>query len=64
MRIAIYARFSSASQSAASIEDQVRLCKARIRKDGWILIATYTDRTQSGAIRLRAGYQKLLEDAR
>jgi DNA invertase Pin-like site-specific DNA recombinase len=64
MRAAIYARFSSENQRTASIEDQVRLCKARIKTEGWVLIATYTDRAQSGASRLRAGYQELLEDAR
>ena len=64
MRAAIYARYSSDLQRDASIEDQVRLCKARIKEQGWTLSATYTDRAQSGASRLRSGYQKLLEDAR
>jgi site-specific DNA recombinase len=61
---AIYARYSSDLQRDASIEDQVRLCKTRIEKEGWALVATYTDRAQSGASRLRPGYQRLLEDAR
>ena len=64
MRAAIYARYSSDLQRDASIEDQVRLCKARIKAEGWTLSATYTDRAQSGASRLRPGYQSLLEDAR
>jgi len=64
MRAIIYARYSSDLQHDASIEDQVRLCKARIEKEGWTLVSIYTDRAQSGANRLRPGYQKMLEDAR
>src|SRR5262244_2100388 len=63
-RAAVYARYSSDLQSAASIEDQVRLCRARIESEGWQLAAVYTDAAFSGASRLRPGYQKLLEDAR
>jgi site-specific DNA recombinase len=59
-----YARYSSELQRDASIENQARKCKARIAQVGWTLIATYTDRAVSGAIRMRPGYQKLLEDAR
>ena len=64
MRAVIYARYSSDLQRDASIEDQVRLCRERIEKEGWRLVATYTDHAVSGATRLRPGYQKLLEDAR
>ena len=64
MRATIYARYSSDLQRAASIENQVRLCRERISREGWELVATYTDRASSGANRLRPGYQKLMEDAR
>src|SRR3954447_17999872 len=64
IRSAIYARYSSELQRDASIEDQVRACKARIEAEGWTIAATYTDHAISGASRLRPGYQKLLEDAR
>ncbi len=64
MRAVIYARYSSDLQRDASVEDQIRLCRERIAHDGWQLITTYTDRAQSGASPLRAGYQRLLEDAR
>jgi predicted site-specific integrase-resolvase len=60
----IYARYSSEHQREASIEDQVRTCKARIEAEGWTLVATYTDYAQSGASHLRPGYQKLLADGR
>ncbi len=64
MRAAIYARYSSDSQRDASIEDQVRICKAWIEKEGMNLSAVYSDHGLSGATRLRPGYQQLLEDAR
>ena len=64
IRAVIYARYSSALQHDASIEDQVRSCRARIEKEGWTFVTSYTDHAISGSIRLRPGYQKLLEDAR
>ena len=64
MRAAIYARYSSDLQRDASIEDQVRLCKARIDTEKWVSAGVYTDHAMSGSIRMRPGYQKLLEDAR
>lgn len=64
MRAAIYARYSTDLQRDASIDDQVRSCKARIDKEGRVLLTTYTDRAISGSIRMRPGYQKLLQDAR
>jgi site-specific DNA recombinase len=63
-RAVIYARYSSEHQREASIEDQVRTCKARIAAEGWTLVATYTDYAQSGASHLRPGYQKVLADGR
>ncbi len=64
MRTVIYARYSSDNQRDASIEDQVRLCRARIDSEGWRYLQTYADRAKTGATTLRSGYQKLLEDAR
>jgi site-specific DNA recombinase len=55
---------SSDLQRDASIADQVRSCEARIDKEGWTLVATYTDHAISGSTRMRPGYQKLIEDAR
>jgi site-specific DNA recombinase len=63
-RVVIYARYSSDQQRDASIEDQIRLCRARIDREGWSFQTAYTDHAVSGAIRLRPGYQNLLEDAR
>jgi len=64
-RAAIYARYSSDLQSDASIEDQIRLCRERIEREGWTYLQAYTDRGISGAsAHLRPAYQALLDDAR
>ncbi len=63
-RAVIYARYSSDNQREASIDDQVRLCRARIEREGWSAGEVYADRALSGATGLRPAYQKLLEDAR
>jgi DNA invertase Pin-like site-specific DNA recombinase len=63
-RAAIYARYSSEGQREASIEDQVRNCIKLIEDCGWQVAGTYSDRGISGATTLRAGYQRLLDDAR
>jgi site-specific DNA recombinase len=64
MRAVIYARYSTEMQRDASIEDQVRLCRARIEQEGWAYLHAYTDRAVSGASALRPAYQSLIEDAR
>ena len=63
MRAVIYARYSSDQQRAASIEDQVRLCRERIDREGWSLVQTFADRAMSGATLLRPGMQGLLAGA-
>ncbi len=64
MRAIVYARYSSDLQRDASIEDQIRLCRARIEHEGWGYLHAYTDRAISGSSTLRPAYQRLLEDAR
>ncbi len=64
MRAVIYARYSSDNQREASIEDQIRICRAHIEQQSWEYLTAYTDHAISGASTLRPGYQKLLEDAR
>jgi DNA invertase Pin-like site-specific DNA recombinase len=64
IRAVIYARYSSANQREASIDDQVRICSDLIRRQGWTLGAVHSDQALSGASTLRPGYQRLLEQAR
>ncbi len=63
-RVVIYARYSSDQQRDASIEDQIRMCRARVEREGWTFISAYTDHAISGASRHRPAYRQLLEDAR
>jgi DNA invertase Pin-like site-specific DNA recombinase len=64
MRAVIYARYSSDQQRATSIDDQIRLCKERIAREGWTLVQVYRDSAMSGATALRPGYQAMLAGAR
>ncbi len=62
-RVAIYARYSTDMQSAASIEDQIRLCEERVKAQGGEVINCYTDHGISGAsVILRPGVQQLIQD--
>ena len=64
IRAALYARYSSDQQNAASVVDQHNLCRERAEREGWQIVATYEDAAISGAsMILRPGIQKLLADA-
>lgn len=61
MRAFIYARYSTAMQSENSIEDQIRLCRERIEREGWTLEGVHTDPAISGvSIMQRPGMQEML----
>ena len=62
-KVAIYARYSSDLQSDASIEDQIRLCQERAKREGWKVYNCYTDHAVSGASMMRPGIQMLMQDA-
>ena len=64
-RAALYARYSSDQQRAASIEDQFRVCREHVEREGWTVASCYRDAAISGdSVILRPGIQTLLEDAR
>jgi DNA invertase Pin-like site-specific DNA recombinase len=63
-RAIIYARYSSDLQSDASIEDQVRRCRAKAISAEWEVKSVFTDHALSGASSLRPGYQSMLEAVR
>jgi site-specific DNA recombinase len=63
MRAAIYARYSTDMQSAASIEDQVRLCRAFCDANGWHVVEVFSDQAMSGATHLRPGFQRMQQGA-
>ena len=65
LRCALYARYSSDQQRAASIEDQFRVCREHAEREGWTIAGAYKDSAISGdSVILRSGVQALLEDAR
>lgn len=61
-RVAIYARFSSDTQSESSIEDQVRRCREFVLANGGAVTPelTFSDRAASGAGTDRVGYERLM----
>ena len=61
-RVGIYARYSTDLQRDASIEDQIRVCRDRLDREGWRLANCYTDFALSGATMMRPGLQALLAD--
>ncbi len=64
IRAALYARYSSDQQNAASIADQQRICRERAEREGWQIVGSFEDAAISGAsMILRPGVQKLLADA-
>ncbi len=65
LRCALYARYSSDQQRAASIEDQFRVCRDHAAREGWKIAGAYKDSAISGdSMILRPGIQALLDDAR
>jgi len=42
------------------MEDQIRICRARAAREGWIVVEVMTDAAISGGTTLRPGYQALL----
>ena len=64
MRVALYARYSSDLQNAASIQDQLAACRTYVaRMDGQV-VATFEDAAISGAsLANRPGLQTLMRDA-
>ena len=64
MRVALYARYSSDQQRAASIDDQLRECRAFAEREGWTVVEEYSDAAISGASSHRPGLQALVRDAR
>ena len=65
MRAVIYARYSSDLQSAASIEDQIRLCRERVEQENGTVVDIYADHAISGgSLHNRPSMQALLSQAK
>lgn len=65
MKAAVYARYSSESQRASSIEDQVRLCSREAERRGWTVTAIWKDEATSGALAAdqRPGFRDMMAAA-
>jgi DNA invertase Pin-like site-specific DNA recombinase len=64
IKVAIYARYSSENQPEHSIDDQVRICRARAEREGWTVTDIYADYALSGATTNRPCLQAMVADAR
>ncbi|HWM69949.1 MAG TPA: recombinase family protein [Steroidobacteraceae bacterium] len=63
MKVALYARFSTDLQRAASIEDQFRNCRKRADSERWTVVATFADAAMSGSDANRPQYLAMLDAA-
>jgi site-specific DNA recombinase len=64
MRVAVYARYSSDQQRAASIDDQLRLCREFAARHPWTVVAEHADAASSGASMItRPGFQAMVRGA-
>lgn len=62
LKTALYARYSTDKQRETSIDDQLRAAHARAEREGWAIVATYTDEEVSGStpVALRPGGKALM----
>ena len=63
MRVVIYARYSSHSQTEQSIEGQLQVCYEYVKNNGYTVIGEYIDRAQSGTTDNRAEFQRMIVDS-
>lgn len=62
--VAIYARYSSDLQSPDSIADQVGLCEQYAHRQGWVVVARFSDAATSGVgVEHRPGYRAMVAAA-
>lgn len=53
LRVALYARYSTDMQDPESIKGQFRNCEQRAEREGWKIVARYSDPGISGGTRMR-----------
>ena len=59
----IYARYSSAAQNDASIEQQVAKCEEYAAANNLTIVGSYADRAKSGRSDNRPEFQKMMREA-
>ena len=60
---AIYARYSSDSQTEQSIEGQLRVCEEYAQKNNILILNTYIDRAMTGTNDNRPDFQRMIKDS-
>lgn len=63
-RVAFYVRYSSVLQDITSIEDQIRICEAYAKSQGWTVFEIYSDKELSAQSAARPDYQRMLRDSK
>lgn len=63
MKVVIYARFSSHSQTEQSIEGQLKVCYEYAKAHDYTVIGEYIDRAQSAKTSDRIEFQKIIADS-
>ncbi|WP_029660477.1 recombinase family protein [Aliihoeflea sp. 2WW] len=65
LKAAIYARYSTDLQNERSTEDQIDLCKAFAKREGFTVAGTYADKAMSGAsMHGRLDLARMVQDAK
>lgn len=59
----IYARFSCSKQSEMSIDDQIRVCRNWCAREGYEVVAVYSDYAISGRTDDRPEFQRMISNA-
>lgn len=65
LRCAIYARYSTDRQNPLSISDQVHKCREFSVRENWTILEQhiYSDEAQTGTLRNRAGFRRMMTAA-
>lgn len=63
IKAAIYARYSSASQREASVEDQIKECRKFADEMEFTVVRVYADRAISGTTDHRPDFQRMIADS-
>lgn len=64
LRAALYGRYSTDKQSRESVADQFRVCERLAEREGFAVVARFSDAAISGGTSRRPGYQDMLAAAR
>lgn len=63
-KVAIYASFSSHSQTEQSIEGQLRECYEYAKRNDYVVVNEYIDRAISGMTDNRPAFLQMIEDSK